>query len=947
MPANGASGPEPSPSALTPEPGARLPGGAPPEAEPSEPVGLELAAGWNLLALPPGASWPTSAWPGENTDTPTAWQVHAFSTGQSLPRGQEGDGQDSPGVKNADGLFLWVYNPKRRAFSVQGQPNPKNLDVVPPGTTLLSFLCQQEDADLGAHKAVAWDPIRQAYQEVPPPKPHAQALAPCDRTRHLAMTPLERPESDRPEVHAPTNVSATTHGATVTLAWQEPARGANRGARLDNPKFHYRVYRNGVPIRELFGVTEYEEELPKADLVYRYSVTAVVVDETGVALESSSTDPIPVRMTAPSSPPHPGAFEPARAVATPDGQAILPDVALSETEGTVLAHLVYGVAHDRSLGGAGSLRYHRSQAAAKPGSFDVSHILATGHSEWAMSEVAIAAQGKAVSVAWIEVETMTPSDAPGSLHPTASKPSSQVWVAQSDDGGLTFSAPLLLRESSVWKRGLDVAYDRSLGHHLVWGEGGQVYYLKNLKGEASNVFDVKKRSPVTEVVPYQIQAEPDENGNCRCPDCWCEESYTMGNAEQGPTYRYRIEESHVVQPALHVDDDAITIVGRQIRMWDNQPVLNSAWTAMRASPVYNPTPVQGRLLTRYLVGWQSVWKTAYEQGDEALYASLGFRQQMLYQGTWHEEDNIKVAQRPLVPGAWANARHAGEASTPRKATEWKQGSWQDHTFQNWRITSVASVGARGGDNTPSYPQIASTPHGLILVYENGTSDDPNIPGANPVTLQTSDDGGLSWSSANTIAQGYVPKIGVTESGEMAVLYYVPEGPTGVIAGRRSMDGVTQSVGPEEVLSTHPVRPVHFKSHGDQSDALQGRIALTSYNELLFAAWVEQGPEPSGDQVVTSRASPLTEVAGYDLTLPEYLTEGTGTQVHVSALNRYHMRVDSKDAIHLTRPRTALTTSPANAHEAPKIPPDAPLPDDADRPQNRSQYRWSGRELTHL
>ncbi len=872
---------------------------------------LRLEAGWNLLALPPGTPWSSPSRNGLSV-----WRVHGGSTEQArFPSQADRIGGQSTG------FLLWVYTPTEHFILVGGQTNPTDLDL-PEGARRLSFRCRKEDTHPAAEEALAWDPVLQAYQQVPLPESQTQGLEACHATSPLAMAPLEN--VDPGPVGMPENLSATTYGRTVVLTWEEPSAGVNHSPTPDGTELGYRVYRDNVPVRELTGVTRVEDEMPGPDHVYHYHVASVLLSEDGVGRESPPTQSIPVRWAPPAPIPQPGAFEAPNIVVKPDGQAILPDVALAKTEDATLAHLVYGVRANPHQKSPDHLRYHRSERAGKPGSFDVDHRFATGQGG-TLAEIAVTARDALVSVAWVEVKqsdaaapiSSLDSDASsdsawGGLAMAPERRSSQVWVAQSMDGGLSFSTPFLVRESSIWQRGLDMAYDRGLGHHLVWGEGGKVYYLKNLAGEPSNVFDVTRRSPVTEVVRYKVRVEPNENGVCDCPNCWCEESYTLGRDQKGIRYRDRTEESHVVQPALHVDDNTITIVGRQIRMWDNRPVLNDAWTAMLASPVYNQRAVRGQVLTRYLVGWQSVWKTAYEPNDEALYPSLGFAHQMLYQGTWHEQDEIKVAQRPIMAGAWTDLKPPSNSSTQPQSTareprggqaqgKHTQDEWHSET-QNWRVSAVAAVGEGQSDDTPSYPKITSTPVGLVLVYENGLSDDPNVSGFNPIQHQTSADGGLSWSSPETIARGYVPQVAVTQSGEMAALYYVPQGPThGAITARRGTLSSERTMLPEEVLNTQPARPIHFRSHGDRGDALQGRAALTSHGDLLLAAWVEQDPVGAVDRVVISRASSLTEVVHYDLDLPDYLTEDKGAEVRVQALNRYHMKVDSKEPIRLARP----------------------------------------------
>ncbi len=592
----------------------------------------------------------------------------------------------------------------------------------------------------------------------------------------------------------------------------------------------------------------------------------------------------------------PGSFELAGTLVTTVSQAVLPDVALSVVEGTYLAHVVYAVRGEAEEQ-RDRIGYYRSEKAGKVGSFEPNDDLARPPPGWTVVEVAVAARKARVGVAWIE---SAPSASGGA-------PRSRLWMVESHDGGRSFSSATLVHESTRWKRGLDMDYDRFMHHHLVWGAEGKVYYLKNLEGEASNVFDVQKREEVTEEIKYKVQYPP-KNGTCTCEDCWCEDAYVLrpapDSADEGSpidSYRYRIEARDVYQPALLVDDHQVTIVGRQMRLWDNKPVFNKAWLAMYEAPVYSKTIVQHEFPTKYAVGWRRVWKTAYDVGDEHLWAGLGYEHQYLYEGTWREQDEIMVAQRPLVAGAWAR-------EDPN--TGWKQSTWRGDTLAEWRISSAGDVGHGPGDGKPSYPRVVSTSSGMHLVYEDGASEDPNRSGFNPIHLRTSTDGGLNWSMPRAVGVGYVPVLGATEAGEVSMLYYVPSARSGGAIAGMKQTGPGEPWQAMRPLNTGLARPVHGLSHGADGDALLGRIALAAREDLLFAAWIEHNEAPvPGVRLVTSRASPLSEVVRYDVALPSYVTSGQGVPIKVTAENVYHMHVDFEGEIRLRQGQA----SPAQAH----------------------------------
>ncbi len=444
-----------------------------------------------------------------------------------------------------------------------------------------------------------------------------------------------------------------------------------------------------------------------------------------------------VRLTLP--PAKPGVFEPPSVLAEPAGAAALVHGALSGFEGRTLAHVVHVTRSDRNE----AVHYYRSLEAGKPGSF--ASALVWTLPGFAVVELVVAARGDRVSVAWIQRRETA-------IRAGAAAPQSQLLLAQSRDGGHSFYPPRVIRSNPSHKRGLAMAYDASLQHHLVWGESNRAYYLKNLAGEPSNVFDLPKRMPAAEAIKYLAKYEPDEMNGCECPQCWCPESYVP---DEG-SYETRIEESYVYPPSLHVSKTTVRIVARQTRMWDNRPVPNAAWSRMLLAPVYTENIVQRSRPVRFVVGWGKAWKHAYEPGDEALFEKLGSQYQYRYDGRWHEQDEIKIAERPL------------------------SGRADDDFSPAWQIVSAAVVGHGAGDGMPSYPQLASMPQGgLALVYEDGVSENPNTPGQNPIRFQTSMDNGRTWSTARTIDAGYVPRLGVTREGYISLPRSLKWWPRGV------------------------------------------------------------------------------------------------------------------------------------------------------------------------
>ncbi len=354
-------------------------------------------------------------------------------------------------------------------------------------------------------------------------------------------------------------------------------------------------------------------------------------------------------------------------------------------------------------------------------------------------------------------------------------------------------------------------------------------------------------------------------------------------------------------------------------MWDNRPVLNSSWRG-DYGPATPPVEVtddgtgcdpEGAQKGRE--GFMHVWRsrngvapspTATDDRDGYYY---------LYDGTWHEQDQIRLAQRPIVPGAWSTLEAAPvEVSNwpidrglltwaqETQAVEqgWSLGSWREGRLQTWRFSVVADVGLGANRGTASAPQLVTTPAGhLLAVYEDGPSDNPNLPGANPIWLRTSQDGGQTWAHASRIGQGYMPDVAVTESSEVGVIYFEASEPSSTFAKikvARSFDLTTWATA---TLNIAPPERVHWQTHSNDAEGLIGVPSLAATGELFVAAWVRgRESEEDKNRIVTSRASRLTDPSHYEVSHEDNLTVGQQTRLTVTAVNTYDMRVNLNDAV---------------------------------------------------
>ncbi len=691
----------------------------------------------------------------------------------------------------------------------------------------------------------------------------------------------------------PSRFEAVLQGQRIRLHWEPPRSLMNRAPIPEDTVIRYQVDRDGVVVAKRVEPT-YQETLV-GQAAHRYYVTASIEDSDGNLVESKRSELIEVATSVPAPKKPHDAFE-VPSTAAEAVKAGLPQVAMADSGGVLFAHLGF-VARGLGPGFGDEIRYLRSQQGGRPGSWSSPLSIPTGGeavpSRGAgaaadvgvaveVSELRISSLGSDVVLAWIE-----------KLKVSGSGPLSRLLVLESHDGGATWpDTPRVVRSNTQWKRGLGLAHDLLGNVHVVWGEAGKIFYLKNFEGSPNNVFDRSMRKTVEELVKYKAQY-PKRRGACECTDCWCEESYVL---REEKTWT---EEHSVYEPSLYVNQDGIHIVARGNLMWDNVPVLNPLWVSAYDDALYRTEVVHGQKPRKFVVGWRDTWKRAPEPGDEALLLHLGAQYQYLYEGRWHTEDNIVIAQRPLSDGAWSE-----------DSVKWQAGAWSDGVFLNWRMTTIDVLDQDGLDERPSHPQLSDGPGGVLYaLYERGPSADPNVAGENSIVLSRSHDGGRSWSPPAEVATGYMPRIAAT-SGGLAVLAYVPgeeaqgpqKTPIGKIQVSRSRDGTrfesqTINVAWNEGLRSEELRgaqKIHGKTHGPGADTLHGVPVLVAHQDLWMATWVEAPRKEGGrERVTVSRATGLLPAAVQ--TRVALVSQGAAGPnkpqvVQLQVENQYHMAV---------------------------------------------------------
>ncbi len=681
----------------------------------------------------------------------------------------------------------------------------------------------------------------------------------------------------------------TVHGwrfeRTVHLRWSPPVAFAD-GQRLPigvSPR--YRIYRDDGHVVEHKG-TAYQEDVPELGRAYRYHVTALLRGQEGEH-ESRPSDRLEISVGFETPVPLPGRFEPAAAVTQGRRSASLPALSFSRFEGITRTHMVY---LERGHGGVQDrIRYTQSQAYAKAGTWiDDSEPLIVAPAGHRITDLSVAAHGDQVAVSWIEtakdgrdgriralVFRGSGKQATGEKHLAHQSVDLGAGTGLKRDLDTAFDR--FGHHHLIWSQSGKVYYAKDF-------EGS-----RSAHGTAWNVFDEQKRRVNHELVKYAdivTAACTDSTGCCTETN---EDAYSLGvESRQDPkcssqegcereygAYLERTEETYVESPSLYVGPKSITIAARQTRMFDNLPRANSAWGGLRSSFLGPSVPppswqhcegrghqwdfggtkrfrkgfLHARLRDQYacalpvpqnrleLLQLEEQYKSIQDFGDDLhrYYAYDGDQghplewYQYTHAGVWHEEDQIKIAQRPLDEGAWSELRSERRA-VPRLTLGpgarvvleetiedvehgFRRGAWRrapvssqagashvegaepwEETFLRWRISTVdrfpseragevALCGSQElkpdqGPVGPSHAKVFADlrdPNRMFAVYEKGPSENPNDQGFNPIQLAHSEDGGLTWSlRARPLAMGYMPSVRVSSEGELGVLYYAPD-----------------------------------------------------------------------------------------------------------------------------------------------------------------------------
>ncbi len=828
-----------------------------------------LEEGWNLRNFPFAASEALEFFAAHSGAQIWEAELPAEPFGPDTPRSLLSPGEVHLASVTANKVY-WVFSKTAASFHAKVQVHDVSHPFLEAGWNAFGVSKDHVYRDPKLDRILSWNPRTEDYHDVPLGRVLRVGIGYFAYARESGIlgASIAQPDADfvrRSTPKAPSRFVATGTGKQVSLSWDAPKQWIDGSAIPPGVDIGYEVVRSQTHSDGTIGerVTRVFVEQPRFTEsvsefgLYQYTVRAAVKGEDGTDFLSPPSDIVEQAVLRPLAITALGSFEAPSAVSLGDERVALPSTAIvqgTKNKHIYLAHVVRG-----ENGSPDALRLLLSRSSGQPGSFRQLARVRLASPLRTITELCVAARAKRVLVGVIRRE-------PGQAQ-------FGIEVFEQNQSG---PAPVL---SLLWadtpsthaRRDLSLALDRWGDAHMVWSEKNKVFYAKNFKVEMDDnptphherdprlsVFDIHRRRPADETVRYLAQYSPNDR-ECE----WCEEHYRI---ERDGDYVEWWEEAYVYAPSLHVDDHTVTVVGRQFRVWDNKPVLNEAWTAMMEDPVWSHVLVQRKRPTRFPVGWHSVWKKAYEPGDELLWPGLGYQHQYLYQGTEHQTDQIRVAQRPLAVDALAQEDE--QLRTKGTGAAVLQGSPshrdQDGVRAHWRTAVVDTIEDVFSER-PSYPRLAASNEGRwALVYEKGTD--------NRLHLSTSQDGGQNWSRPKLIQTeeglpvvGYMPGIAFGPEGELLVVYaaYKSEPESGVWAlylARSSGDNEYWSTAE---LSKAPIPPIFRPNlrldepdrNTSYSDAYDYIPQIQVRGSLAVVPFVGAPPAPErGDRLWLTRAS---------------------------------------------------------------------------------------------
>ncbi len=892
--------------------------------------------GWNLATFPHGLD--------DSVFRARGLKIFEVQSGRAPVRPTKAEYRAAENIDDQKGY--WVYTKEAVEFVTRGPVNePLAPAELPEGWSFVSGSTATACWGAGLDRAVAWNASAQAYASIPVGQSFPEGpgfFVHMEKTGAPFRTPCEESAPSQ-DPRPPRAFSAAMRGDQVTLSWEAPLLFEDGASIPSGSGFRYRIFRNGEVLGTVEGDRRVFEDGPVApDERVTYFVVATVQHPEGESAPSVPSEAIHVRRNAPFET-RPGDFETPGVVARLGRAQASPAIVLVSAGDRTLAHAAFAADHEGD-----EVRYHRSEQAGAVGSFEPAQVLARPDSGWVVNEVAVAARAHRVLVSWIQKQTEDTEE-----------PLSELWVRESHNEGQSFKPAQMIASSTSWKRGLDVGFDRLLQSHLVWGEAHKVYYLKNLEGSPENVFDVQKRAKNTDVVEQRrvyITDCQDEVSACGyCTDRPLERysralDPAPGSDEPMGPYWYRQEEAWVYNPSLEIDDHKISIAVFQDRLWDNQPVRNPNWRGALGPlvPPASPKPTdQGELswcpeahAHQKKEGFLEVWQPHrtrpkrtpldenevlrrraeesqperahryyHGEGKGRFYAYDGTVEHdkdwyyYLHDGRWHEEDQIKIAQRPLVAGAWSRAttqevlkpvwpieRGLLEWTPVETQVEagWRQDAWIGETYASWRILSLPPLPSHG--RGPIVPRLTSGPDGLSLVYEarlSSTVTDPN-----PIYLAQAVDG-HHFGSPQKIAMGHLPTPAQSSDGDLAILFYGAD-PAQIRVARALGEGLFETT----AISQKTPRPIYQGSTESDPPTPLYTPTFIAHETLFVAAWL-RADERHGPTWVTSRASKDDQAVKLSVDLPEEIVQGRTTALTVTAKNKYDMRVAAEGTVRVS------------------------------------------------
>ena len=356
-------------------------------------------------------------------------------------------------------------------------------------------------------------------------------------------------------------------------------------------------------------------------------------------------------------------------------------------------------------------------------------------------------------------------------------------------------------------------------------------------------------------------------------------------------------------PALTQDDTAVDVV-----------------LAAKGETIIVIWQQQGKIYLARSINGGRTFEAAFEVSDSAVNPSFRRLPDCVIDSNsrihlvWSEDSTIKYSSSATgAQGSWSIVEEAMATSTFRpklivdnsndKIVLAAHQISDNHRLQirsktrnssdNWDIEPITSILLSGSSDAYLNLAIDNTDTRIYIIYTDNSSDNPNLPGENPILVRSTLDQGSSWTTAVEIGQGYLPDIVVKQdpgsSGEeLHALWYEPIAGTPSTTGniRFRKGGVPGNViglwDVTEARNTGPAEQVHFNTMWSAIDFLLDTPQIITNRGRSTVMWTDNSTE----QVTLSQEIVSCDVASFSMNVDQSPYANGTFPIEITATNSF-------------------------------------------------------------